>query len=682
MNRTCSILLSLAAVGMIVVSAAAVEPMNLEISVDAAEKTGTFSPLLFGHNMEAADPRVNDSDQFHFKTLLYGQGFWNADVSKPFPAVVEQMKRMKLAALRYPGGCYVHNYDWRKAVGPRAERGIWLFGLDEYIRLCRAMDAEPVITMTDYALPAKELPHHLADLVEYLNAPAVPKYPWAMKRAECGNPEPYKVKYFELGNESDHGNHDYQPGRRFSPEEYIRYFLDSAKLIRQIDPSVKLGLVLAPGHEADCDWNRKLLKACGSKADFVVCHFYGPKLDSGYGVPANVKAAMSYGERLQAALSDYNALIREVTGKNLPIAVTEYNLHHYENWRYSFTGGMVIADTLRTFAKPENGVFMANYWLILNDFWGAIRTGYGNSVEKTAVVTFFETWAKYREPVIVDTGVSAPCLESPAIGGYEAATGGQRIPGGPTGEPLPLGPINEKALAGAGITSEITGPDSFRLEFRNRKEPAYMNFAVIKRPADIPEKVPMLLELSFEARFTPAPGCRARAAMGMAMIDSRGWSQTLSGVPVRGAEQAEQWKVFSATLSTRGDAPGVLLDARIEMPDSPVSGTLEFRNIKVRRYRSGNFPAFPGGDAIAMRSEDGRRLTLICFNKNSEQPANARIELRNFPAETGTFEELYQADPASTEYFEPTAGTVTLKDGVFEKKLPPHSLTAFEFIAK
>ena len=77
---------ALLAVFGLAVSAA--EPMKFEVTVDAAEKSGTLSPLLFGHNMEASDPRVNDGDRFHFKTLLYGQGFWNADASEPFPAVV------------------------------------------------------------------------------------------------------------------------------------------------------------------------------------------------------------------------------------------------------------------------------------------------------------------------------------------------------------------------------------------------------------------------------------------------------------------------------------------------------------------------------------------------------------------------------------------------------------------
>ncbi len=659
------------------------EAAPLDITVDAAAVTGQTPPMWFGHNMEAADPRVRPENKFHLKTLTHGQGFWNPETAKPFPAVAAQLKRMGISALRYPGGCYAHNFDWRKAVGPREKRGIWKFGINEYIALCRSLGAEPVITLTDYALPAEELPRHLAELVEYLNAPATPKHPWAMKRAEWGNPEPYGVKYFELGNESDHGNHNHQPGRRFTPDGYIRYFNESAALVRAVDASVQLGLVLVPGHEYDQAWNHKVLKACGKQADFIVCHFYDPRLDSGSGPAANLQAAMSYGDRLQRVITGFRALIDSETGRELPIAVTEYNLHHNEKWRFSFLGGLVIADTLRVFARPENRIFLCNYWYILNDFWGAIRTDYTDKVEKTAVVAFFEAMARYAGRDTVACRYQAPLLESPAVGGYEAARGTKIVKGGAYGAPLTLGAFRMREFEGMpGIAATAKGKDALALRFDERKDPAYINFSVIQRPEGEETGKPMLLELSFEARFTPAPGCDSAATMGLGLVDRRGWNATKSGIPVRGAEGSTDWKPHSGVMTTRGDCPGLFLVARLEMVDKPVSGVLEFRNIQLRPYHAGSWPAYPGAEALAMHSADGKRLTLLVFNKSSKDSLPARIRLEHFEAKTGAFSEFHRDDAASTQYFEPATGNVTVTDGRFERLLPPLSFTAFEFCEK
>ena len=62
------------------------------------------------------------------------------------------------------------------------------------IDMCNALDIEPVITTTETSTPDE-----FADLVEYCwgnNTTLMGK-----KRILDGHPAPYRVKYFELGNE-------------------------------------------------------------------------------------------------------------------------------------------------------------------------------------------------------------------------------------------------------------------------------------------------------------------------------------------------------------------------------------------------------------------------------------------------------------------------------------------------
>ena len=61
--------------------------------------------------------------------------------------------------------------------------------------MCNALAIEPVITTTSSSAPAE-----LADLVEYCHGDATAT-PMGRQRAADGHPAPYRVKFFELGNE-------------------------------------------------------------------------------------------------------------------------------------------------------------------------------------------------------------------------------------------------------------------------------------------------------------------------------------------------------------------------------------------------------------------------------------------------------------------------------------------------
>lgn len=207
------------------VSVLSLSAENVTIHIDSGKVRGAVNELVFGHNLEAGDSRglfslPADAPEPRTFEVGYAQGYWDPVQQRPAPGVVKAMKQFRFGALRYPGGCLAHNFRWKETIGPMAERGSanWSFGLDEYLRLCSALECEPQIIITDYGMEAELIPQDAADLVEYLNMPATPQYPWAMKRAANGHPEPYGVKYFEIGNESSHGNHGNKPFRRYSEQ--------------------------------------------------------------------------------------------------------------------------------------------------------------------------------------------------------------------------------------------------------------------------------------------------------------------------------------------------------------------------------------------------------------------------------------------------------------------------------
>ncbi len=649
------------------------EPVR--ISVDAERVTGQVNPLHFGANIEAADDRGIFSRPLSAALNLHGvaqgEGTWNPAENRPHPSIVAKLREMRVGNLRYPGGCLAHGFDWRKAVGSPEERGDWKFGVDEYIRLCRELGAEPFFTLTDYALPAEELPEHLAQLVEYLNAPATPEFPWAMKRAAWGNIAPYFVRYFELGNESSHGSHNMVPHRQYTPEAYAEYFLACAKAMRAVDPSVQLGLVLDPGtgEEHDCAWNRTVLSRAGAAADFVVLHFYAPRI-ADHTPEQALGAALAFGAQAEYRLGRYRALIRELAGKDLPLAMTEFNVGSTGNkphpWRFSRLAGLMNADLQRVWMEPANHLLCADYWQVINGYWGSfVSDAKGEITLRRAPMAFMEVWGRYTGSELVGCSiVNAPRLEAGAISGLTASRGDR------VREPEFLGTARLEAIRFDRLPAGITGAetaDGFRFQMDGyHGGNVYPEFAFLPRP-DVSRG--FRYRISFEAKYSgPAPA----GALKLGVVDRRGWDRTSSAAAIAGLQTAVDWKSFSGEFQALADSPGTNVLLRVENVTAPFTGTLEIRKLKFDVETELVLPAYPALTALASRNGDA--LFLVVFNKDPYNAIEAEIDLGAFQgAGTGV---VLIADPA--ESVEDTPKTpVVIRGG--RHTFPPASMTALEF---
>lgn len=121
--------------------------------------------------------------------------------------VTELLKQLRPSVLKYPGGYFSDFYDWRDGVGPQAHRPTRpypcepcrietnRFGTAEFMRLCRMVGAEPFLSVNTTHLTPRDAAHW----VEYCNVEGGTF--WSDKRIADGYPEPFKVKYWAIGNE-------------------------------------------------------------------------------------------------------------------------------------------------------------------------------------------------------------------------------------------------------------------------------------------------------------------------------------------------------------------------------------------------------------------------------------------------------------------------------------------------
>ncbi len=183
-----------------------------------------------------------------------------ADHVKGFdPDAVKACKQAKLPLLRFPGGNFVSGYHWEDGVGPVDERPLrpnpaWHdvveynhVGTDEYMALCRAIGCEPLICVN----AGNGTPEEAARWVEYCNGSA--STPQGRRRAANGHPEPYNVRYWEIGNELWG---DWQIGH-CTREEYAERYRRFYQAMKAVDPTIE---VIACGQDAH--WNEPLIERC------------------------------------------------------------------------------------------------------------------------------------------------------------------------------------------------------------------------------------------------------------------------------------------------------------------------------------------------------------------------------------------------------------------------------------
>ncbi len=146
--------------------------------------------------------------------------------------VAEGLIKQGITVLRL-GGSMVNaaEYRWKNMIGPRAHRapykGTWHphssngWGIFEFLNFCEAAGFAAVP-----AINADESPEEMAEFIDYANAPATTE--WGRKRAEDGHPNPYHLKYLEIGNEEKVN------------DDYWRKFKPMAEAIWAKDPSIIL----------------------------------------------------------------------------------------------------------------------------------------------------------------------------------------------------------------------------------------------------------------------------------------------------------------------------------------------------------------------------------------------------------------------------------------------------------
>lgn len=190
------------------------------VTVDLSKGIGTINPHVYGHFLEHIGGVVYDGVWVGRDSKIPNDGGIRLDL-------VESLRRIKPAVIRWPGGCFAEHYRWRDGVGPADTRPVrssfWRpldgkvesnqFGTHEFVRFCRMIGADPYFATGVAEIPATEV----KEWVEYCNDQAGTTA-LAKEREANGSRDPFDVIFWGIGNEN------WGFGGNIAPDDYASAF--------------------------------------------------------------------------------------------------------------------------------------------------------------------------------------------------------------------------------------------------------------------------------------------------------------------------------------------------------------------------------------------------------------------------------------------------------------------------
>jgi len=479
---------ALAAAGTHAAAQPAADETPYEATVRVTDTVvNTVKPLLFGDNIEWTNN---------------GMGIWQPERGDFDASIAQMIREAGVTHLRYPGGTLSDFFEWRKAVGdarqpipnpfaePKGRPDMPVFGPEEFMRLCRALDIPGTITLNAGTGTAEDA----AAWVEYFREHDFPVTDYTV-----GN-EIYMVKGLEEPIP------DLPIGK--GPDEYADLYLAFHEAIEAVAPGTKLGAIgLHSTTEISLNqhptWIPTLLRRCGDKMDFLDIHTgYAPvirtgitpgarRLDDEDFAEAFMAASIWVGDNVRLTEQDLKDYAPE-GGGNIEIHITEYGPLVYPfasgdagddlQWNRSLTGALYLACLFNQLAA-EPKVTSANHLPLCQDVFGAL-VGFrypSRATWRNAVFHVFREYSALSGRDVLATETTGPTY-STQIAGF--------IP-----------PLADVPYVDAGAYRSDDGELTVCLINRNVHRPAKVTLELGRRMR--PRRATVLTAGSFRSENTP-----------------------------------------------------------------------------------------------------------------------------------------------------------------------------------
>jgi alpha-L-arabinofuranosidase len=349
--------------------------------------------------------------------------------------VVELVRELGAATVRYPGGNFVSGFRWEDSVGPREARPVrrdlaWhslepnQVGLDEFARWLALTGSELMLAVnlgTRGILPA-------LDLLEYANHPSGTAL--SDLRIANGTPQPHNVRMWCLGNEMDG---PWQQGF-MTADDYGKLAARTAAAMKMADKDLELVVCGSSGSGMPTfgDWERTVLEHGYEHVDYVSCHAYYQELDGDLGSFLASALDMDYFIDTVVATADHVGH-KKRSKKKMQVSFDEWNVwylkEHQEReaaatgdreWSYaprlledvySVADAVVVGNLLMTLLKHSDRVTSASLAQLVNVI-APIMTEPGGPAWRQTTFFPFSITSRLASGEVIRPVIDAPAYDT------------------------------------------------------------------------------------------------------------------------------------------------------------------------------------------------------------------------------------------------------------------------------
>ncbi|MBM7565111.1 alpha-N-arabinofuranosidase [Paenibacillus sacheonensis] len=377
--------------------------------INADRPVGTVDRNIYGHFAE------------HLGRCIY-EGIWvgeDSDIPNTKGIrndVLKALQGLDIPVLRWPGGCFADEYHWKDGIGPRESRKRMVnthwggvvennhFGTHEFLLLCELLGCEPYINGNVGSGTVQEM----QEWVEYMTFAG--ESPMSALRAAGGHEQPWKVRYFGVGNEN------WGCGGNMRPEYYADEYRRYQTYVRNYGDN-KITRIACGANDFNYEWTEVLMREAASHMDALTLHYYTVPFvwsEKGSATDFDTKA---WFETLRKAL-----VMDELVGKHKTI-MDKYDpakrisliVDEWGTWydvepgtnpgflyqQNTMRDALVAAATLHIFHKHSDRVRMANIAQTVNVLQSVVLTE-GERMTLTPTYHVFEMFKVHQDAELLD----------------------------------------------------------------------------------------------------------------------------------------------------------------------------------------------------------------------------------------------------------------------------------------
>lgn len=367
-------------------------------------------------------------------TGIYEPGHPTADSNGFRGDVLELTRELGATIIRYPGGNFLSGYNWRDGIGPKSERPVrrelaWFstetnqFGTNEFMDWCHKANIEPMFGVN----LGTAGPNEAREFVEYCNHTSGTQL--SDLRRSHGWEKPHDVKFWCLGNEMDG---PWQIGHK-TAAEYGRIALETAKVMRWLDPTVQLAACGSSQRAMPTfgAWEYEVLDHCFDEVDFISLHTYFRNDEDD---PAEYFSAI---ETMDAFIHEVVATADAVAAKRhskkqIMLSFDEWNVWYrttqIEHMRppgwpeaprlleevYNVEDALVVGGTLITLLNNADRVKVACLAQLVNVI-GPIMTEPGGTAWRQTIFYPFALASRYGHGRVMQSKIESPNYSTKAF---------------------------------------------------------------------------------------------------------------------------------------------------------------------------------------------------------------------------------------------------------------------------